>query len=141
MKYRLVQKRNPQDPEGPKKWYANAVNVGKMDMKDFAREIAGRSSLTWGDIENVLNNFVEELPTFLKLGISLKLGEFGTLRLSISSEGVDNPKDFDTSMIKKVRVIFTPGPLLLDALGTITFEEFELLTVPDDEEEAETPQA
>ncbi|MDR2816655.1 MAG: hypothetical protein LBB62_08145 [Proteiniphilum sp.] len=31
------------------------------------------------------NNFLDELPTFLKIGMSIKLGDFGTLRLSLSS--------------------------------------------------------
>ena len=136
MKYRLVQKRNPQDPEGPRKYYANPVNIGKMSIHDLAKEIAARSSLTWGDIENVLKNLVEVLPTFLKMGMSIQLGDFGTLRLSISGEGVADPKEFNTSMIKKVRVVFTPGPLLLEALGNVPFEEFELLKVEDSEEEA-----
>jgi hypothetical protein len=46
-----------------KKWYANPVNAGKFTVKDFAKEIAGRSLLTRGDIENTLDNFPEELPT------------------------------------------------------------------------------
>ena len=135
MKYRLVQKRNPQDPEGLRKYYANPVNIGKMTIRDLAMEISARSSLTWGDIESVLKNLVEVLPMFLKLGMSIQLGDFGTLRLSISGDGVENAKDFNASMIKKVRVVFTPGPLLRDALGSISFEEFELLKVEDEEEE------
>ncbi len=134
MKYRLIQKRNPQDPEGPRKYYANPVNIGKMDIRSLAREIADRSSLTRGDIENVLTNLVEVLPTFLKLGMSIQLGDFGTLRLSISGEGASTPKTFNASMIKKVRVIFTPGPQLRNALANVSFEEFELLAV----DEAET---
>lgn len=127
MNYRLVQKRNPQDPEGQRKYYANAVNVGKMTVKSLAKEISGRSSLTRGDIENVLNNFVDVLPTFLKMGMSIQLGDFGTIRLSLSSEGADTPKDFTADMIKHVRVIFTPGPMLLKELDDIEFIEFKLL--------------
>jgi hypothetical protein len=47
------------------------VNAGKFTIRDFAKEIAGRSSLTRGDIENTLDNFLEELPTFLKIGMSI----------------------------------------------------------------------
>jgi hypothetical protein len=44
-----------------------------LEIKDFAKEIAGRSSLTRGDIENVLTNFIDELPTFLKLGFGFAI--------------------------------------------------------------------
>ncbi len=122
MKYKVVERNNPQKPAETKQ-YANPVNAGKMTIKDFAGEISGRSSLTRGDIENVLSNFLDELPTFLKLGLSVKLGEFGTLRLSLSSEGVPVGEKFDVSKIKGARVIFTPGTELKDSLRDISFEE------------------
>jgi predicted histone-like DNA-binding protein len=123
MKYRLVEKGNPRDAAAPKKWYANPVNAGKFTVKNFAKEIAGRSSLTRGDIENVLNNFLDELPTFLKLGLSVKLGDFGTLRLGLSSEGTATAEEFNATKIKNVKVIFTPGTELKEGLNDIKFEE------------------
>ncbi|MDR3268030.1 MAG: HU family DNA-binding protein [Tannerella sp.] len=123
MKYRVVLKGNPQQPAAPKKKYAGAVNAGKFTLKHFAKEISGRSSLTAGDVENVLTNFVEVLPTFLKLGLSIKLGDFGTLRLTLSSEGVDEDKEFTASHIKGTRVVFTPGPEFKESLKQMSFEE------------------
>jgi predicted histone-like DNA-binding protein len=123
MKYRVVERAYPGNPEAPKKQYASPVNAGRMTVKDFAKEIAGRSSLTRGDIENVLSNFLDELPVFLKLGLSVKLGDFGTLRLNLQSEGVDLGQKFDASNIKGVKVIFTPGSELKNNLAGITFEE------------------
>jgi predicted histone-like DNA-binding protein len=122
MKYKLVERPNPQRRE-ERKWYANPVNAGKFTIRDFAKEIAGRSSLTRGDIENVLNNFLEELPTFLKVGMSVKLGEFGTVRLTLSSEGTDRPEQFNASRIKSVKIVFTPSSELKKQLEDITFEE------------------
>ena len=56
MKIKLIEKRKPGTKTGPGKFYANPVNVGCKTLKDIARDIAGRSSLTHGDIENVLEN-------------------------------------------------------------------------------------
>jgi predicted histone-like DNA-binding protein len=122
MKYKTVKRFNPQKRE-EEKWYANAVNAGRFTVKDFAKEIAGRSSLTRGDIENVLNNFLDELPTFLKVGMSIKLGDFGTVRLTLSSEGTALPEEFNASKIKGVKVVFTPSAELKRQLENITFEE------------------
>jgi predicted histone-like DNA-binding protein len=123
MKYRIIRRGNPANPAAPKKQYASAVNAGKFTLKNFAKEIAGRSSLTRGDIENVLNNFVDVLPTFLKLGVSVKLGDFGTLRVIPVSEGVEEDKAFTVANIKGAKVIFTPGVELKKSLEDITFEE------------------
>ncbi|GHT70349.1 hypothetical protein FACS189452_10980 [Bacteroidia bacterium] len=124
MKFKLVERKNPQTPQAQGKFYANAVNTGKFTLKDFAKEIAGRSSLTRGDIENVLSNFMEELPTFLKLGMSVKLGEFGTMRLSLNSTGTDTPEEFNAHHnILGAKIIFTPSVELKENLKDIVFEE------------------
>ena len=122
MKIKLIQKADPTDRTKPAKWYANAVNVGKKDLKSIAKEIAGRSSLTRGDIENVLSNFVDELPALLKDGFSVQLGEFGTMRLALASEGADTAETFNTNGIAP-RVVFTPGTSLKKDLTDISFEK------------------
>ena len=123
MKFKVIQRRNPLQPAQPYKWYASPVNAGKFGIKEFSKGIEGRSSLTRGDIENVLTNFTDELPLFLKLGMSIKLGDLGTLRLTLSSEGTDNKEDFHASKIKNVKVVFTPSAELKRQLENITFEE------------------
>lgn len=122
MKYKLVQKANPQRRE-QKKWYANAVNGGKVEQKDIAKTIASKSSLTSGDIANVVDNLVEEVPRELAKGNIVKLGDFGSFRISVSSEGVENEKDFNASMIKDIKVIFTPGVEMKKVISQITFEK------------------
>jgi predicted histone-like DNA-binding protein len=122
MRFRLVKRVNPQKKE-ESKWYANPVNTGTYNIKDFSKDIEGRSSLTRGDIENVLTNFTDEIPKLLKIGMSVKLGEFGTLRLTLSSEGTENKEDFNVYKIKGAKVIFTPSPELKSQLQKITLEE------------------
>ena len=122
MKYKVVERKNPLNPQSEGKYYANAVNTGRFTVRDFAKEITERSSLSRGDIENVLENFLDVLPTFLKLGMSVQLGDFGTVRLSLSSKGANTPDTFKADMIKGVKVIFTPGVELKKALKNISFE-------------------
>lgn len=122
MKYHLVQKVNPQD-RSKKKWYANAVNSSKIGQKEIAKSISSKSSLTSGDVANVIQNLLEELPKELLKGNIVKLEDFGSFRISISSEGVENEKDFKASMIKDVRIIFTPGVEMKEAIGHISFEK------------------
>ena len=120
MKIKLVEKSNPNKRED-KKWYANAVNAGTKGLNDISRDIAGRSSLTRGDIENVLSNFVDEMPKYLKDGFSIQLGELGTVRLSLSSEGAETQEKFNTNKINP-KVIFTPGKAVKSAIEEITYE-------------------
>ena len=120
MKIKMVQRKNPQK-KSEVKYYASPVNAGKKNLRDIARDIAGRSSLTRGDIENVLSNFIDCLPHYLRDGFSVQLGEFGTMRLTLSSEGAATVKAFKTETIKP-RVTFTPGVELKAALRENSYE-------------------
>ena len=121
MKIKLIERRRPGTKTGPGKFYASPVNVGKKNLRDIAYDIAGRSSLTRGDIENVLSNFMDCLPHYLRDGFSVQLGEFGTIRLTLSSEGAATVKAFKTETIKP-RVTFTPGVELKSALRENSYE-------------------
>lgn len=121
MKFKLVEKKNPLKKDSPAKFYPSAVNAGRKTLKQVAGDIAGRSSLTRGDIENVLSNFIDQLPTLLADGFSVQLGDFGTMRLSLSGEGAESEKKFDTSTIKP-KVIFTPSVDFKKSLENIKYE-------------------
>ena len=120
MKIRLVPKKNPQKREEVK-FYANPVNLGHKSLDDIARDIAGRSSLTRGDVSNVLYNFIDCLPHYLRDGFSIQLGEFGSMRVTLSSKGAETEKAFKTETIKP-RVTFTPGVELKAALRENSYE-------------------
>ena len=124
MKYKLIERANPQNREQTK-WYASPVNDGKVSKTDLSKEIAGISSLSRGDVSNVIENMLEAIPKYLLMGKSVSLGEFGTLRLSFSSEGVDSANNFNTSKITGVKVRFTPGTELKRAIEAISFEKGE----------------
>jgi predicted histone-like DNA-binding protein len=59
------------------------------------------------------------------MGKSVNLGELGTFRISFSSEGVEDPKDFTVDKISGVHILFTPGTELRRKLGSIRFERGE----------------
>ena len=120
MRFKLVQKKNPQKREEVK-FYANAVNVGHKSLDDIARDIAGRSSLTRGDVSNVLYNFIDCLPHYLRDGFSIQLGNFGSMRVTLSSKGAETEKSFKTETIKP-RVVFTPGTELKRELAANSYE-------------------
>lgn len=120
MFYRLVQKANPLDQEH-KQRYATSVNAGKIDTRMIAKTLSQKSSLTTGDVMNVLENLLEEIPRRLSQGYSVSLWELGTFRLSLSSQGVKEQKEFNTRTIKK-KVVFLPSKSFKSELKTIPFE-------------------
>ena len=100
LKYKLIEKGLPNDPTAPKKYYATNVLKGKKTIQAISKDIVDLSSLSRGDVQNVLANLVDQIPKYLLEGQSVNLVELGTMRVSYSSEGVENEIEFNTTKIK-----------------------------------------
>lgn len=112
MKYKLVERKNPGKQDEPAKTYATPIWDGIIDIEQLADVIAGRSSLTKGDVLNVLQNFQDEVPRYLLMGKAVNLNKLGIFRLSFGSSGSDTAKDFNASQIRSPRIIFLASPQL-----------------------------
>jgi predicted histone-like DNA-binding protein len=117
----MIQRVNPQD-RSQSKQYAAPVNDGRITKTDITKELALTSSLSRGDVSNVIENLIDVMPKYLLMGKSVNLGEFGTLRLSFSSEGVNDASEFTVSKIHGVKVVFTPGSEFRNVLKNMKFE-------------------
>ncbi|MDR1199329.1 MAG: DNA-binding protein [Prevotellaceae bacterium] len=123
MKYKLTERRNPQNPQAASKLYAAPVNEGKVSQRDIAADIVGLSSLARGDVANVIDCLIDTVPKYLLMGRSVSLGELGTLRISFSSEGVASEEEFNVNLISGVKIIFTPSVELKKQIDGIRFEK------------------
>lgn len=123
LEYILVGKKNPLNPETPKKFYAVPVWKGLVGIEQLAKEIAGRSSLTVGDILNVLQNFLDIIPDHLLNGEAVDLEKIGILRISFGSRGAVSVDEFDVSYIRSKKIIYLPSTYLKnDVLGKTKFQ-------------------
>lgn len=123
LKYRLVQRANPRNASQPKKLYAMPVFNGRRTMLQLSEDVASSSSLSRGDLQNALMSIADNIPKYLLDSNSVQLGEIGNLRITFSSQGVDSEKDFDTTMIRDLKIVFTPGPRLKQILLHARFEK------------------
>lgn len=106
LQFNAVERQNPINKE--KKWYASPRQTGKRDLKSISKDLSELSSLSAGDVQNVIVNLIDQLPKWLMEGISVKLDGFGSFRLSFSSDGVLNKDEVTANLIKDLRVIFDP---------------------------------
>ena len=123
MKYKLVARKNPQNPQAPGKLYAAPVTDGRISQKEIAADIVGLSSLARGDVGNVIDCLIDTVPKYLLMGKSVSLGDLGSMRITFSSQGVESAEEFAVGKISGVRVLFTPSPALRQAIAGIKFEK------------------
>jgi predicted histone-like DNA-binding protein len=121
IKLKKLQKKNPRDLT-QSKWYLVQENSGSLSLNDIARELADRSSLSQGDVLNVLRNLVEVLPTYLKLGMTIRLEGFGSFHISVQSEGTDTAEELTAHNVKKARIVFVPSIALKEGIEHLSFE-------------------
>jgi predicted histone-like DNA-binding protein len=112
---------NPSNASAPKKFYATPAPRSRTSIKEISKDIADISSLNYGDISNVLNNFVQLIPKYLANGNIVSLGDLGNLILSFSSEGTDTEESFTPSKIRNVKIAFRPGSDIKKSLGGMNF--------------------
>lgn len=78
----------------------------------------------------MLEAFLDVVPEKLADGRIVELGDFGTFRITVSSEGAALPEDLTVRSITDTRVIFTPGKRFKQLLATIEFQKEASATQP-----------
>ena len=123
IRYALAERHNPQDPAAPKKFYAHAKSTGDINLKQLSKDISARSTVNSSDTLAVLDSLIQQLVKELEAGRIVRLGDFGSFQISISSEGADTAEQFTSSMIKGSRILFRPGIDLRDMLATVSYQK------------------
>lgn len=108
---------------GLSKYYAISSYKGEVTLDDLTDKISRYSTLSRVDIISVLTALVDEVGEGLENGKIVRLGELGSFRLILNSEGVDNKEDFRPSMIKKTKVNFNPGKRIKRVQERLKFKE------------------
>jgi predicted histone-like DNA-binding protein len=123
LKYRLIQKINPQNPTLPGKFFAHPVTKGEMSVRQLAKEIADISTVSIVDTIAVIESFIQLIPKHLAEGEIVRLGDFGSFSIKLISEGAEQEEAFKAAMIKNVKIYFRPGKELKRALALTEFEK------------------
>ncbi len=121
--YTLIQRVNPRDVLAPRKYYAHAEYKGNEDLRSVANQIAKQSTVSPGDTLAVLETLMSVMTDFLLDGKIVHLGDFGSFRGSISSDGAETSEDWDQSLIKKMRIRFRPGKVFSHHMDAVEFQK------------------
>lgn len=123
VKFNVIAKKNALRPNDPIKYYPSVVSNGDFTLKQLAKRVAESSSFSESDILGLLPAILKAIPDALADGKIIRLGDLGSLRVTVKSEGNEDEKKVTSNNIKSVGVIFSPGKDLKTAISTITFEK------------------
>lgn len=108
---------------GVKKNYAVPVTMGELTLVDLTNSIEKRCTVTGADIRAVVYALVDVAIENLTQGHIVRLGDLGSLRITLSSEGMDLEDQVTSDTIKKAGVIFTPGSRIKEMFLTMKYHK------------------
>lgn len=106
---------------GEKKFYASVQMNGELTLEGLTKTIEKISTVSGADIRAVLYAMVDAMEASLANGNIVRLGELGSLRVSLKSNGEEKAEDVKSSSIKNSKVIFTPGKRIKVLMGNLRY--------------------
>jgi len=92
--FKKIARKDPRKADAVAKFYPQLVTLGdNATLDDIAYVMKEKSSLTLGDIQSVLTNFVEAMITTLYNGQSVNIKNFGVFSLSARTAGGRQAKE------------------------------------------------
>ena len=122
--YSVSKKQNPKEV-GTYKWYASAQVTSNYTFEDLCSEVEKMCTVTEGDVLAVISSAISCMINALRRGESVFLGDLGSFRIGLSSEGTDTPEEFTSANIKKARVTILSGKSLRNASKTFQYKRVE----------------
>lgn len=108
--FKKIKRKKPGQPDAVGKYYPQLVTLGlSVDLDSIAYVMKEKSSLSLGDIQSVLTNFVEAMRSSLYDGKSVNIQNFGVFSLSARTVGTEKVEDCTVKSIKAVRINFRPS--------------------------------
>lgn len=116
-------RKNPQDKAAAAKYYAQVVLAPEMTQKQIVEQIEDRCTLTGSDIKAVLDALMTVIKRSLANGSPVRLGDLGSFRPSVSSQGSELAEKCTARTVKKARVIYVPSAEIKEAVSLYAFSK------------------
>lgn len=116
-----VQRPNPQDPKAPRKWYPVQYTTKMVDESEVAELIADETTLNPMEAQMAIRQLRKVVQRLLLDGKSVKLGNWGSFNITLSTEGAETAEALTARNVKSVNMNFQPGAELKAALQKADF--------------------
>ena len=121
MKYIILQRANPQDRRKAK-WYATPLLERRVRQAELTSQLTESLGIRYGIVRKIIQVFLEAVVRHLLSGRSVCLRPLGTLRISFTSDGMEEPEHVTPDTIRDLKIVITPDKLLKEQLSNLHFE-------------------
>ena len=104
LKYNVLARKSPIDNTA--KYYAQVTSPTPVKFQQLAEAISAKCTVTIHDVKAMLSALEEEIVNNLRNGASVRLGDLGTFRATLSAKGAQTRDAFATKNIQRVNIRF-----------------------------------
>lgn len=119
---KTVARKNPQDKNAPVKYYPIQKTIRMVDETTVAEAIADETTLNPAEALMAIRQLRKILVRELLNSNSVKLGNWGSFGITLSTTGSETSEQVKANNVKTVNVRFTPGVELKEAMQKAQFE-------------------
>lgn len=99
VKFRVVKRQNPIN-RNQEKFYPQAQTSGAVTLETLSRRISRATSASRGDVLLVISSLVDEIIESLEEGNAVRLGDLGSMRISLKTSGEESETDVTSANIR-----------------------------------------
>ena len=103
-----VQRVDPSKPTDPKKWYIVQTTTRQVDETEVAMELSDETTLNASEAMMAIRQLRKIVLRHLKAGESVKLGNWGSFNLTLSTQGAETKEALTANNIKNMNINFQP---------------------------------
>lgn len=134
-----VQRRNPSDKDAPMRWYPVQYTTKLVDETEVAELIADETTLNPMEAQMAIRQLRKVVQRLLLDGKSVKLGNWGTFNVTLSTEGAETKEALTARNVKTVNINFQPGTELKAAMQRADFVWLNKITESGSGSDSESP--
>lgn len=123
LRYRVVPSKHPKTKTTI--YYAREVPGTPIQLKEVCAKIVDRTALSSADVKSCVDALQAVVMDEVARGNSVRLGDLGSFRLSLSSASVADANDWTPLHIKGARVVFTASTTIKQVMRSLNYERVD----------------
>ena len=101
-------------------YYAQPKMQQRLPIEEVKRRIVRETSLSEGDVNNAMVSLRNVVCDGLRLGMSVDLGDLGTIRVVVPSKMMDSEEEVTAEKaLNSPKIVFTPKQVMRDAAKAV----------------------
>lgn len=108
------------------KYVARPLLAGTVSYSEICNQVTKVGMAPRGVVKMVIDGLIDALEWNLANHLSVKLGDFGTLRPAFGSKSQEEEKDVNADVLRHRKIIFTAGTHFREMLRKVSIQKFEI---------------